>query len=86
MNVTTLQDLKSWFARGVATGNTHMIVVCDTFDYSDFPVYVNGDANVARHREQELANEGMNKIMEVYDLRQPMDFQMAQRRCFEYGA
>lgn len=30
---TTQQEISEWFDRGVKEGATHMIVVCDTFDY-----------------------------------------------------
>ncbi len=33
-------DIKRWFRNGKKNGATHMIVVCDTFDYEDYPVYV----------------------------------------------
>ena len=33
-------DLKRWFEEGVEEGASHMIVVCDTFDYEDYPVFV----------------------------------------------
>ena len=38
--MTTKHEIAQWFDRGVSEGATHMIVVCDTFDHEDYPVYV----------------------------------------------
>ena len=32
------EQIRSWFLRGMAENNTHMIVVCDDFSYEDYPV------------------------------------------------
>ena len=37
---TTQMDIKNWFDQGVKDGATYLIVVCDTFDHSDYPAYV----------------------------------------------
>jgi len=44
--MTTRMDLKVWFDQGKKEGATHMIVVCDTFDFGDYPAYVGKDENV----------------------------------------
>jgi hypothetical protein len=64
---TTKQDLHRWFKEGVEQKATHMIVVCDTFDYEDYPVYVAKGEDV-KAREQEYRGKDMQKVMEVYDL------------------
>lgn len=79
---TSKQDLSRWFDDGVKQGATHMIVVCDTFDYEDYPVYVKPGEQV---REKEAKhNQEMQKVMEVYNLALPKEQQMRQRRCFNY--
>lgn len=80
---TTVDDLKRWFADGVRQKATHMIVVCDTFDHEDYPVYAKGDAQcittVDLYRKAE-----MQRVMEVYDLRKPMTGQFRSGgRCWE---
>lgn len=81
---TTVQMLEDWFDRGVSQGATHMIVVCDTFDWSDYPVYVS-DGEDARTVAQRYGNESMQRVMEVYDLRKPRDKQMKPgARVFNY--
>lgn len=75
---TTKEDLSEWFTRGVESGATHMIVVCDTFDWEDYPVYATGDANCLKEYH---AHNGpnMQKVMEVYDLRKSKTSQMGRR-------
>lgn len=76
---TTKDDLRHWFDRGVKCGATHMIVVCDTFEHEDYPVYVDPDADlhdvVKRHDEQ-----SMQRVMEVYDLKADREAQMSTPR------
>lgn len=74
----TRDDLRRWFQEGVDQGATHMIVVCDTYDYEDYPVYVSESENV-RERSKEFG-----KVMEVYSLTMSMEYQMSEHRAFHY--
>jgi hypothetical protein len=80
---TTRAEISRWFDDGVRDGKLYMIVVCDTFDYEDYPVYVSEeesfDAVYAKHN-----GENMQKIMEVYDLSADKGEQLAERRAFHY--
>jgi len=77
--MTTQQDIRRWFAQGVADNRTYMLVICDAFDYEDYPVYCDTDAEcLATYR-----NPGaMQRVMEVYDLRMNRDAQLAEQRVF----
>lgn len=81
---TMKQVLSGWFDEGVEQGATHMIVVCDTFDYGDFPIYVKPDED-ARKETTKQGNESMQRILEVYDLRADKAAQMAEDRAFNFG-
>jgi len=72
---TTKNDLRRWFKQGVKNGATHMIVVCDTFDHDDYPVYVSPQEDV-HVIEKEKSGASMQKVMEVYNLKLPMDKQI----------
>jgi dipeptidase len=75
-------DITEWFNRGVERGNSHMVIVCDTFDHDDYPVYCD-NADEARKK---VADPGsMQRVMEVYHLRDPLDEQINKERCFNYG-
>lgn len=65
---TSREDIRGWFRAGVQQGATHMIVMCDTFDYDDYPVFVKPDQDV-REIVKERNGKNMQELMEVYDLR-----------------
>lgn len=80
----TREDIREWFQRGVEIpGRTHMIVVCDTWDYEDFPVYVleSEDIHKVQRREED---KSMQQVMEVYKLSMDMEEQIKERRAFNY--
>lgn len=62
---TSVDTLRQWFDDGLAAGAKYMVIVCDTFDWSDFPLfYTTEDA-----AQRRVSSPGpMEKIMEVYDL------------------
>lgn len=81
--MTTRKEISGWFDIGVAKGATHMLVVCDTYDWEDYPVYV------AKHEDVHSVaarNSGpnMTKLMEVYNLAMDKERQLVQHRAFNY--
>lgn len=71
--MTSKKEIEQWFRDGVEQGATHMIVVCDTFDYEDYPVYVASDQNFRKIvSKYQLSAGNMQKVMEVYDLSKGM--------------
>lgn len=80
---TTREEIKGWFKRAKDNGATHLIVVCDTFDYEDYPVEVKPDEDV-RKVEAQYNGPNMQKVMEVYNLSMDMDKQLGQFRSFNY--
>ena len=72
------QEISQWFDKGVENGAAYMIVVCDTFDHDEYPVYVE-TADDARERKD---NPGqMQRVMEVYDLNGDKSAQMEAPRA-----
>lgn len=91
---TTKDLIAQWFTQGQARGATHLIVVCDTYEYEDYPVYVMPGEN-ARQKANEygrsdsrglptLENNQMSKVMEVYLLSTPLEGQLNERRAFHF--
>lgn len=80
---TTRSDLDKWFRSGLALGATHMIVVVDTFDYEDYPVYVLPNQSV-REKVATYNDKPMQRIMEVYNLGMDRDSQINSYRVFNY--
>lgn len=83
--MTTHDDIKEWFKRGLKDKShpTHFLVVCDTFDHDDYPVFVKPDEDV-----HEIASKyngtNMQVLMEVYHLGMDMETQLAEHRSFNY--
>jgi hypothetical protein len=67
---TTARELREWFDAGKQKKAAYMIVVCDTFDWEDYPVYVGPNQNV-QAKVAEYDGRNMQRIMEVYDLTKP---------------
>lgn len=79
----TKEDIRSWLKRGKESGATHMIVVCDTYDHEDYPVYVMPDENV-RTKSEQFNGKNMQVIMEVYSYKHDLETQMSERRAFHW--
>lgn len=79
----TKLDISDWLARGKALGASHMIVVCDTFDHEDYPVFVKPEQS-AREIADQYDDKNMQRIMEVYDLRMDIENQLAEHRAFHF--
>lgn len=79
---TTQSVIGQWFDEGKKNGAEFMIVVCDTYDYGEYPVYAKrGNFQGVYDGEK---NAKMTKIMEVYNLNMDKQAQMLQHRCFNY--
>lgn len=81
---TSRDEIRSWLERAKNLGATHMIVVCDTFDWEDYPVNVMPGEDV-RKREKECQRD-MQKVMEVYSLtgKYSIEQQLNEGRAFNY--
>lgn len=79
--MTTRDEIKIWLQRAQEAGATHMIVVCDTYDYDDYPVHILPGQDV--HHEIEKRNgKNMQKIMEVYSLSLDIEMQLNEHRAW----
>jgi len=79
MDMTTQTDISRWFDRGIEQSARHMIVVCDTFDHEDYPVYTKTDDECIAKVN---APGEMQRVMEVYDLRESKAAQLSERRAW----
>lgn len=60
----TREDVDRWIKTAKEKGATHIISVCDTFDWDDYPVYVMPGENI-EERKSEYDRKDMQKINEV---------------------
>ncbi len=90
--MTTVHEIRGWLTRDLESylgGDTkkeditHMIVVCDTFDYSDYPVYVTRNEDV-RKVYNEHNGKNMQRVMEVYSYGRDLEEQLNERRAFHF--
>lgn len=77
--MTTHDEISEWFDRGVSQGAAHMIVVCDTCDHEDYPVFSTGDEET-RAAYAQYNGQNMQRVMEVYDLPDDKVAQLNERR------
>ena len=82
--VTTREDISLWLEKGKKQRDiTHMLVVCDTYEYEDYPVYVSLNQNV-HDVFNSYDKKNMQRVMEVYSYRQNLKTQLEQERVFNF--
>jgi hypothetical protein len=63
----TQEDVARWIEEGKKKGATHIISVCDTFDWDDYPVYVMPGQKL-EEVEAEYDEVNMQRVNEIIDL------------------
>lgn len=61
-----MNDINRWKGEAKRRKATHIIVVCDTFDYSNYPVYVQSGDELESMKARYSQN--MDRVMEVIEL------------------
>jgi len=80
----SLEDIRLWLKYAKDDPKIiHMIVVCDTYDYDDYAVYVYDHQDV-HDIERECHNKSMQRVMEVYSMSKDLEEQLAKERSFNY--
>lgn len=83
MMAATRKEIREWFLEGKKKKATHLIVVCDSFSYEDYPVFVSKEEDVHKVFE-EYNDKDMQKVMEVYNLSLGLEEQMKEHRAFNF--
>lgn len=79
----TMVTFDRWFRTAKEKGATHIVVMRDTFDYEDYPIYVMPGQD-PRAIAAEAGNKDMQRVMEVYNMSMPVGPQLAEHRAFNY--
>ena len=79
--MTTKKQISDWFENGKKEGASYMIVVCDTYDYDEYPFYVYPSESVNECISY-CNRSPMQQIMEVYDLNMEKNKQLSEYRSF----
>ena len=75
----TKECIKNWLKRATKEDN-YMLVVCDTFDYEDYPVFVNKSEDV--NNKIKRYSENMQRVIEVYNLSTDLESQLNANRVW----
>ena len=75
------KDIRRWLNNGIKNGATHVIVVCDTYDHRDYPVYVKPSQSV-NEKVTFYQSVSMQRVMEVYNLSVDIEAQLNQFRAW----
>jgi len=81
--MTTKTEIREWFNRAKENGATHMMVVCDSFDWEDYPVEVSAHEDV-KGKYEEYSMKNMQQVMEVYNLSMDIESQFEEHRVFNF--
>lgn len=73
--------IREWIERGITNGATHVIVICDTWDYEDYPVYVEPNESVETIVNRYMCSS-MQQVMEIYNLSKDIEEQLREYRAW----
>lgn len=79
---TTKNDIRGWLNEGKRKNATHVIVMCDTFDYGDYPVYIMPGTSAREEGTKRTGN--MQRVMECYSLALDFESQLNEVRSFHW--
>ena len=74
---TSKDKIRDWLKQAKQMGATHTIIVCDTFDHSDYPIFVMVDQDVRKIAE-EHDGPNMTRLMEVYLMEMDLEAQLRE--------
>jgi len=75
------EEIEEWVRAAQKNGCSHLLVVCDDFDYEDYPVEVKeGEDIEVKMKEYNFKN--MQRIMEVYSMKMSIYEQLNEVRSW----
>lgn len=80
--MTTKEEIRDWLKTGIQKNATHVIIMCDTFDHEDYPVYISKDQDIKQEYEKRANGTNMQRVMEVYNLSMDIEEQLKEHRAF----
>lgn len=83
--MTTREDIKNWLTtlkNKQCPNATHMIVATDTYNYEDFPVFVDTTEDVNKVINDYTSEERMLRVMEVYNFSLDIESQLNEHRAY----
>ena len=82
----TRDDIDRWIEEGQDKGATHVVVVHDTYDHDNFPLFIMPGENAREVFNKKYVNdrqptEAAYRADECYDLRMDIDAQIKEHRA-----
>jgi hypothetical protein len=81
---TNRVEIAQWLAHAQDEGASHLLIVCDGFDYEEYPVLVMPEENV-EEKIDEYNAKAMQNVMEVYHMQIDIPMQLGQTRAWNIG-
>lgn len=78
-------DIRNWLEEGIKKGATHCIVMCDQWEYEDFPVYIMPGEDAKK--KAKIYNQPYpcpQRLQEVYNLKMDIEKQLSEERSIHY--
>jgi hypothetical protein len=82
---TTRDDIRGWLKEAKRKKSAYMLVVCDTFSYEDYPVYISSKETFKDKYDYYNRNNNMQRIMECYDMSKSIEKQLSQKITMNLG-
>ena len=70
-----------WFKEGQSKNAHHMLIMRDTYEYEDYPVYVLKNEDTKK-KIRELRENDNQVVQAIFDLSLDMDSQLEERRAY----
>ena len=74
--------IQLWFREGQSKDAHHMLVITDTYEYEDYPVYVMKNEDTKKKIKEVREESEMRVIQEIYDLSLDMNTQLDEKRAY----
>ena len=83
MEIASIEDIKRWLGQAQEKACTHLMIVCDTYDYSDYPVFITSAMDVTKEYENRH-QKNMQEVMEVFNLSMDIEEQLREHRSIHF--
>lgn len=80
MGAYSYEDIKNLLLKGDKNKYSHLVIVCDTWDYEDYPIFVNYDKDIYDVINEHSKN--MEKVMGVYNYNLDLESQLDETRAY----
>jgi predicted transcriptional regulator len=77
----TKERIQRWFKEGQSKDAHHMLVITDTYEYEDYPMYVMKNEDT-RKKIKEIRENETQVVQEIYDLSLDMNVQLEEKRAY----